>query len=156
MIKATLHTIPPKSSKLGNSVIVTMSKPHDFGNIYNRLIGVPERHDTAARRWIEPGTRIFIYYMQHGIQKIVTALDYPFLSQEVIPEWKDGLPERYPVRVRTKFKHQSRSRIVDFSRLKTLGVRHAGTNTLIVPFHLTNCIMPISDEAGDKIEEELP
>lgn len=156
MIKATLYTIPPKATTRGNSVIVTMSKSHDFGNIYNRLIGVPERHDTVARKWIAPGTRIFIYYMKIGIQKIVEAVDFPFLSREVIPEWKDGLPETYPVRVKTRFKHQSRMRVVDFARLQQLGVRHAETHTLIVPFHLTNSIMPISDDAGDKIEEELP
>jgi len=91
-----------KISSTGNSVIVCMTKAHDQGDIYNKLVGVPIGAKKIAFENIKKGTRLFIYYKGIGISKVVEALDKPYIDNTPVNEWIDGLPETYPVRIKTR------------------------------------------------------
>ena len=141
-------------SSRGNSVIICMSREHDMGNMYNKLVGVPIRAKKLAFENIKKGTRLFIYYIGHGISKVAEALGKPYLDNTVINEWKDGLPETYPVRVKTKLLHHY-STSIKMGKLQELGVCRVDTGTKIVGYHLQSSVIPISDNDGDTIEDEL-
>jgi len=141
-------------SSRGNSVIICMSREHDMDNMYNKLVGVPIRAKKLAFENIKKGTRLFIYYIGHGISKVAEALGKPYLDNTVINEWKDGLPETYPVRVKTKLLHHY-STSIKMGKLQELGVCRVDTGTKIVGYHLQSSVIPISDNDGDTIEDEL-
>lgn len=141
-------------SSKGNAVIACMTEAHDRGDIYDRLIGIPIGANKVAVDNIIEGTRVFIYYKGIGISKVVEALDVPYIDNTVVDEWKDGLPETYSVRVRTKLLRNYVSSI-KLGRLQQLGIRRADTGTLLVGYHLQSSLTPISDNDGDSIEYEL-
>ncbi len=140
-----------------NSVIVCMTKEHDVGGIYDRMIGIPERSEKLFFNWIKKGTRIFIYYKGIGISKVVKAISNPFFSQEIVDEWKDGYElkgEKYPNRVKTELiaKFQNPVTLGD---LKALNIKRLDTGVLISTAHLRSNVVPISDADGDAIENLL-
>jgi len=145
-----------------NSVIACLTREHDQNDIYNRLIGVPDGPGGTTRnrfkRWIKKGTRIFIYYKEiKGISKIVEAISDPTWDDKIIPEWRDGfeqIGETYPNRVNTRLIRKF-PQPVTFKELKELNIRRVDTGKLIVPGHLQQSIMPISDADGDAIERKL-
>ncbi len=140
-----------------NSVIICMSKEHDLNDIYNRLIGVPTRSKKLFFNWIKKGTRIFIYYMNYGITKIVKAVGQPFISEEIIKEWEDGYVikrEKYPNRVHTELIAKYKNPVT-LKELVELGVRRVDTEKVICTAHLRHSVVPISDADGDAIENLL-
>ncbi len=143
-----------KISSKGISLIICLTKGHDRGDIYNRLVAVPIGAKKIAFDNIKKGTRLFIYYIGEGISKVVEALDKPYIDHTVIDEWKDGRPETYPVRVQTKLLHHFSSSI-KLGKLRDLGVCRVDTDTKIVAYHLRSSLMPISDNDGDTIEQLL-
>ncbi|RLI81966.1 hypothetical protein DRP04_05010 [Archaeoglobales archaeon] len=140
-----------------NSVIICMSKEHDKNDIYDRLIGVPARSGGLFFKWVRNGSRIFIYYINHGIAKIVKAIGQPFISEEIIKEWEDGYiikGEKYPNRVFTKLIAKYKNPVT-LEELVELGVRRMDTGKVICTAHLRHSVVPISDADGDAIEHLL-
>ncbi len=140
-----------------NSVIICMSQEHDKNDIYDRLVGVPERAKSLFFKYVRKGSRIFIYYIGHGIAKIVEAIGQPFESEEIVKEWEDGYiakGEKYPNRVRTKLVVKFRNPVT-LEELVKLGVRRIDTGKTICTAHLRHSVVPISDVDGDEIEHLL-
>jgi len=135
----------------GNSIIICMTKDHDRGDIYDRLVGVPINAKKIAFQNIRKGTRMFIYYIGEGISKVVEALGNPYLDETVVSEWEDGLPETYPVRIKTRLLNRYTSSI-KLTKLRTLGVSRLDTGRRLVSFHLRSSVTPISDNDGDTIQ----
>lgn len=140
-----------------NSVIICMSREHDKNKIYNRIIGVPERSKSLFFKWVKNGSRIFVYYINHGIAKILRSVSEPFESNDIVPEWEDGIlrrGEKYPNRVHTKLVAEF-ERPVTLEELVELNIRRIDTKKVISTAHLRHSVVPISDADGDAIEELL-
>jgi hypothetical protein len=71
---APIYTPPVAEGGItAENVIFSMSRPHDAGRIYDRLVGVPVGARTPAERSVRAGTRIFVYYLGEGVGTIVRA-----------------------------------------------------------------------------------
>ena len=135
-----------------NTVIVSMTEGHGKNEIYDRMIGIPDKvgNKKLMEDNIVPGTIIYIHYVGIGMSKIVEAIDHPYIDTTIVPEWNDKESERYPVRVQTRLIINIENPIKP-QEIHDMGIRYKSTGHILPNQYAQQSIIPIPEEDGYKI-----